>query len=73
MNIRQLKEQLAGVLDDTEIVLSGGDHSYRWAALELTTAILAGDKRGDHYLTEDHGEKLQRREHRIPVLLLTPC
>ena len=55
--VKQLKELIANLPDDAQVLVPGEDHSYRAASVEATTALREG--RGRHSgWTEDHGEEL---------------
>jgi hypothetical protein len=56
MNVRQLKEQLAGVPDDAIVVVPAPDHSYRPASVDSMKARSYHDRR-TFYLQEDTGQE----------------
>jgi len=54
MKIKQLKKLIDGLSDDTEILTSGRDHSYREPHIEVISAL---EERGGTW-TEDYGEEV---------------
>ena len=52
MSVKELKEIIAGLPDETPVVSPGSDHSYRPASAEATTALM---ERRNQW-TEDYGE-----------------
>lgn len=66
MKIKDILDFLRQADPDAEIVVDGGDHSYRKASISLTTAMKIG---GDFY--EDRGEpETPERGKRVPVVTL---
>lgn len=55
--VKQLKELIANLPDDAQVLVPGEDHSYRATRVEATTALREGSGRYGGW-TEDHGEEL---------------
>ena len=66
--VKELRKIIANAPDNTAVVISGDDHSYRFAQPELTTAMHDGSE-----MSEDFGEDMTPEGEygkRIPVLLV---
>lgn len=72
MNVRQLKEQLAGVPDEALVVTSAHDHSYRLASVDSTKALAFYENRSIT-LAEDSGQEtgLNSQPRKVPVLVFS--
>lgn len=52
--VKELREVIDGVSDDTVVIISSGEHGYRFAYAEVSTAL--EENRAYGLFTEDHGE-----------------
>jgi hypothetical protein len=69
MNVRQLKEQLAGIPDEALVVVSGPNHRYRTASVDGTRALAFYEKRGivlGEYSDQEDGHPVE-----VPILLFS--
>jgi hypothetical protein len=76
MNVRQLREALACVPDDTLVVIPGEDHSYRRVnvadAAEAVAAYTAPFRAGLFYHLSEYseGRELERLERKVLVFVI---
>ena len=72
MNVKQLKEQLAGIPDEALVVIPAHDHSYALASVDSTKALAFYEKRSIT-LAEDCGQEPGINSHpvKVPVLVFS--
>jgi hypothetical protein len=70
MNVRQLKEQLAGVPDEALVVVPGPDHSYRPALVDSTKALLFYE--GRSIVIGEDSDQEDGKPVRVDVLVFSP-
>ena len=68
MNVKHLKKIIEFLPDSTLVVVPGSDHSYREADARQSISIYT--EKANH-LSEDFGEKLEKGDQRIAVLVVS--
>lgn len=73
MTVKQLKELIEGVDDDTLLVTATGDHEYNKAAvsLELAGVILEDGYIGEYYQNLEDGGWFEKPDKIIKVLVIS--
>lgn len=70
LTVKKLREILNEVPEDAVVLIPNGDHSYRDAYAESTTAL----KESPYNYTEDHGEKYTPESEygtRVSVIIIS--
>jgi hypothetical protein len=69
--VKDLRNIIAGLDDETIVLTSAGDHSYLFAYAEVSTVLTENYAYGQY--TEDHGEQYTPEAEygeRVPALIL---